>query len=806
VLHALKSGLRSVVLHPGLSLLVVLIIALCIGGNTAVFSAAKVILFQDLPYKDIDRLVVLDSYHRTTSIGNDISWLEIGDWRRQSRLFQDVTPLAYYQDRLLFDEGIVQRIGVNYVGTSYFNLLGVQPQAGRFFSSAESQPGGAPAVVLSDELWQRLAGRDPAILGKTVQLNSSQFTVIGVAPAGFQDFVEGLFEIDAWLPAATAAEAFVPDLFESRNARYWIGLARLKPGVTAEQAQQEGEAVYAGLRSAFPESNKEYEARVTPFREFIFRDLYQRVQVLLVGVVVVLLIGCANVANLLLVRLAERRRELSLRLALGANRVDLARQVLAESLVLAVLGGVLGVLLAVWAVQALSGLIVLPPFVEIHLDGRVLAVSAAATLITGLLFGLPSALSVARMETTGTLQEVKAAGGRTHTSRGRSSLLVFQVAVVMTLLIVAGLLLRSFLRLRGTGLGIASDRLLTLPLSFEAERFLSDRQLISQAEQELLQKMRGVAGVEGAAVWGPGMPGIGHPFTDVGGEGAAAGQPSVRVDMHSINPGALRLLGVPLLRGRDLTPQDTREVPRVALVSQSLAGALWPGEDPLGKRLRRTDRENDPWATVVGVIDDIRLQGRFSDGTHHLVFSHLQLPTREANLLVRTSVSAASMTETVRQLVQEVDPQIPIYDVATLDERLREQEIGHRLNAAVVTSYSLLALVLAVLGLYGLLAYTVVQRTKEIGVRMALGARRKTLLRMVMGHGLGLVALGIVLGLLSALAVTRLLANQLFGVSAQDSLTFIGITVTFTVITLLATYLPARRVLKVEPTVAMRFE
>jgi putative ABC transport system permease protein len=762
MLQALRSALRSLSSRPGSSALLVVIVALAVAAAAAAFSAAETVLVRALPFRDADRLVLLNAYHRSSALENDISWLEIGDWRRQSRLYEEIVPLAYYEDRLLFQGEAVERIGVNFVGAAYFRVLGVAPQLGRFFAPRGAEPAGsAPEMVLSDALWQRLYRRDPNILGKTVQLNSRQFTVVGVAPAGFRDFVEGTFLIDAWLPAAMAVDTFTEDLFESRSARYWIGLARLRPGATVEQARAEAAPIYAGLARAFPDTNQDYEARVTPLRQLVFRDLYPRMPLVLAGALVVLLLVCINVAIFLRVRVA------------GAPKAPAPRQVLSDGLLLAALGGALGLLLAPWTTRAFAGLTALPPFSTIRLDAPVLALTAAAALLVGLLFSLPAA------------RLARATGGtpRSTGGWGRDLLLVVQTVVVVALLVVAGLLLRSYLALRGTGLGFVPDRLLTLALSFETDRFLENRPLIPQAEQELLQRLRATPGVEGAAVWGPGMPGIGHPFTDVGREGAPAGEPAVRVDMHSINPGALALLGVPVLRGRDIGPQDVREVPRVAVVSQSLAAALWPGQDPLGKRLHRTDREGDPWATVVGVMGDPRLQGRLSDGSHHLVFSHVQLPTREANLLVRTGpgVDPAAMADTVRRLVRAVDPQIPVYEVATLDERLREQEGAQRLNAAVAVSCALLALMLTGLGFYGLLASG---RAEQ---------REPVLLNRTSRRGLGLAAVGLVLGLAAAFAGTRLLTGLLFGITARDPFTFAGVAVLFAAVALLATALSSRR-------------
>jgi putative ABC transport system permease protein len=808
MIRTLRQTARALAHRPGFSFFVILIMALAIGGVTSTFSAAKAILFQDLPYKEADRLVILNLVNRADGGDNQLSYLEIGDWRRRCTLLENLTPYIDWQDRVVVEGDTVERIQVNYSAPAYLKTLGAQPLLGRLFSpQEEGAPRSAPVVILGYELWARSFGQDPAIVGKKVQLNDTSYTVIGVLARDFLDF-SPTHKPDAFLPAVQAPEAFprrMATFLTGRDERDWDALARIKPGVSYEQAQREVETIATQMQREFPETNRDYGARLIPLRAQVFGNLLPGMKVLLAGSLFVLLIGCANVANLLLVRLAERQRDLSLRLALGASPRHLVRQVFAESLVLAIVGGVLGVLLGLWGTRLLAGLVELPPLVKIELGAGVLTVAVAATLLTGFLFALPPAVSVARMDARGMLQQVRAAaGGRTHSARSSGALLVFQIAVVTVLLVAAGLLLRSFWQLRSTGTGIRTDHLLTMRLRFTAPQY-QDQARMAIAGRELVRRAADLPGVEGAALWGPGMPGINSYYSEVKREGAAATEPSIRADYQVLTPGAVRLLGIPLLRGREFTWADTSAAPKVSLVTQALADTLWPGQDPLGKRLHMSDRP-DPLSTVVGVIRNTRFTGRLWPGQSDILFAQDQTGRPDINLLVRTRVDPASLAGVLRQLVKQVDSKVPVYDVLTMEERLLKQERGHRLNAAVTSVFSGLAVVLAAFGLYGVLAYAVVQRTREIGLRIALGAERQDILRMVMGRGLLLVGGGLLLGLAGALAVTRLLAGVLFGIKPMDPLTFAGVVAVFAVVAVVGSFFPARRAMSVEPTIALRFE
>lgn len=811
MMQKLKQALRSlVVARPGFTALVVLITAFCIGGNASVFSAAKTVLFQKLPYENGDRLVIFSLYYRPTGTDNDLSYRDLEDIRDRTQTLEEVSPFLSWMELLLEAGENVEQIGVDFVTPSHLQLLGIKPYLGRLFSPEEDGlPGSAPVVILSYEIWKRQFGEDREIVGKPIRLNGQSLTVVGVMPPNFFDVAEWRWDVDAWIPVVMAGSGFElsDDVFENRSHRLWYGFGRLKPGVTMEQAYNDLEAITTDLEAEYPETNKDYGASIITLREFMFGDLHPSMRILLVGAALVLFIGCANIAGLLLVRTVERRSELTLRLALGAGWGDLFRQVLLESLILALMGGALGVGLAVVGTDVLSSLVEMPGFAAIELDGTVLAVIAAVSVLTGLIFGLPPAISATRMEAKSSLIESARSGSGgtgSHGHRGRNFLLVFQVAVVTILLIVAGLLLRSFMELRSTGFSFPTKNLLTLRMTFTGEAY-EDRQRIVDTELEILRHLKSVPGVEGATVWGPGIPGLSTQYLTIEKEGATEEDVKIRVFGHLSTPGALETLGIPLLQGREFTADDTGDKPWVAIITRSVAEALWPGEDPIGKRMQRAGRANATM-TIVGVMPDAKLHGRLSEGIHQLILPMAQRPVPVSTLLVRSRIDLGTMAERLRDEVRKIDPKIPLYDISVLDQLLYAEEGHHRLNAAIVGMYSVLALIFAVLGLYGSLSYSVLQRTQEIGVRVAFGARPKDILQMVMGKGLFLVSIGVAIGLVGSLLVTWLLTSLLYDVTEHDPVTYVAVVAIFTIVALLSTYLPARRALKVEPSMALRFE
>lgn len=805
----LRHAVRSLAKRPGFSLLIVLLMALCIGANASVFSAAKAVLLNPLPIpaEDRERLVMLTWIYRLDGVTNDLAYVELEDWKRRATLIEEITPVLEWGTRTLTDGEVPERLSVSFVAPSYFKLLGVKPQLGRLFLAGQEEVvGSAPVIVLSDGLWERRFGRDAQIVGKSIQLNGLPYTVVGVAQADFWGISELEGRVDAWLPAAMAGQAFpmTPGLYEQRLVRLWAGLARIKPGAQIESAQAEAEAIAAQMEKEFPDSNRDYTARLIPLREHMFRESYAGTRILFAGALLVLLIGCVNIANLLMVRKAEQRSELALHLALGSGRGPLIRQVLSEGLVLALCGGAVGILLAYFGTRLLARLVSLPTYIHLGLDSGVLAFAAVAALCTGLVFSLPAALAAASLESKGALQSGGIGSRRVHSSRGRGGLLVFQTAVVVVLLVIAGLLGRSFQRFSTTDLGFNPQGILTMRLVFDTPTY-SNRPNISLALRDIVQNVRALPGVNKVVAWGAGPPAIETQYTFVRPEGGPEDRSPTRAFLYSVSPGALEMLGIPLLQGREFTEADSGDAPWTAVMGESLAKAMWPGEDPIGKRLH-THRESDPWVTVVGLIPDTRLQGRFSDAGYNVLFCSHQWSFRPASLLVDTRADSEAMTRQIREAVAKVDRQVPIFHVAMLPDLLRQEEITYWRNATVVGAYGALALAFSVLGLYGMLAYFVTQRRQEIGVRIALGAGRGSLIGMVMKQGLTLAGIGLAAGLVVAFATSRLLSGVLYGVSGRDVLTFVGVALLFSAVALIATYLPARAATKVEPTQALRLE
>lgn len=807
----LKQTIRALVQRPRFTLLIVLIMALCIGGNAAVFSAAKSVLVDSLPYPapDRDRLVLLTWIYKPDGVTNDLAWTEIEDWKKRLTTVENLSGFLSWQSRILNDGETADHVQVNFASPGYFQLLGVKPQLGRFFQPEESSvPGSAAVAVLSDALWQRRYGADRDIVGRSILVNSVPFTVVGVLPPGFYDVNTRDRPIDVWFPAHMAGIAFTAgnSIFEARNTRFWLTLGRLKPGVSQEAAQREVEQIADQFAQEHPNSNREYTARVTPLRTWVFGDLFDGMKVVFAGALLVLLIGCGNVANLLLARQAERQDEFSLQLALGAGRGDLIRRTVLESLLLAGAGGALGLVFSIWGVKLLQSWVPLPAFAQLRLDGGVVLFGIGAILVTGLLFALPSVFGVLRLEKAGALQQHRAsAAGRVHSTRTRSSLLVAQIAVVVVLLLMAGLLLRSFGRLRSTGVDFDSKNLLTMRVSFESQRF-AERPALLSSLSELASRLQAVPGVGAVATWGALPPGISAQYVTLETEGAAPETPVTRSFFHSISPGALKVLGIPLLEGREFQFDDTEAAPTVTILTRSLAEALWPNQPALGKRLRRAARAGETWATVVGIIPDTRLHGRFTEGNFNILYPSIQRPSRQTVVVARTTGDITTMTEMLSKAIKSVDAEIPIYDIQSAEARLAREEINHRFNASIVALYAGLAVVFAVLGLYGLLSYLVSQRRKEIGVRMALGESRGSVMRRVMGRGIALVLVGLAIGVGGGLVVGRMLSTLLFDLTARDPLTFGTVILIFLAVALLATYLPARRVLALDPSRALRVD
>lgn len=808
LLYAIRSFGKS----PGFALVVVLTLALGIGGTTAVFSLANALILRPMPFPAPERLVSLFTYSDQTTPYETNGYLDMLEWRRQATSFEDMSAFANWRELNLTGGDEPQRVLTAIVTSNYLPMLGVDPVLGRLFGPEEDRvPNGHPLILLSHALWRRNFGGDPDILGKRIFLNDRPYTVIGVLPPGFHD-VAAHGKVDVWVPimmAPTILDSPV-DPFTERTNRWASVLARLKPGKTIEEAQAEINVINERLVQENPATHQGYRVLIAPFSVYLYqqRDISRSTMVLLIGAVFVLLIGCVNVANLLIVRGTAKQKEYALRLALGADRKHLIRQALTESVLLSLIGGTLGVLLAYWGLKGLVALnpIPIPAYVQIALDNRALAIALFVSMLSGIAFGLAPALSSARTNIRGTLSE----GSRKSVSDSkarrvsRSLFVISEVALAMVLLMGAMLMIRSFLVFRGTPMGFDTENVVLAQTELSTVRYASPEDLRG-FYRNLDARLRSLPGVQDVGLWGPDRPGLSWAMGHVRAEGSSEDEDPARVWVHRVYPGTLKALGIPLLRGRDLSFQDTPDTPPVAVVSQSFAEGLWPGQDPIGKRFTPGPPTN-LWYTVIGVAADARHRGR--EPVYHdprdFYTSFEQRPLPRMAFFLRMQGAPTTVLAPLRAAIKELDPGLTIYNLKTMEQIQAEEERETRFYAMTTGLFALIATLLAALGVYGVLSYSVAQRTHEIGVRMAMGARRENIFRLVGGQAMRLVLIGLLIGLAGTYALTRLMASLLYGVQASDPSHFLAITIVLLCVSMVAVYLPVRRAVRVDPLVALR--
>jgi predicted permease len=804
----LRYGLRTILKTPGFTTIAVLTLALGIGANTAIFSVVNALLLRPLPYPEAERLAVIATTMRRERIEvRSTSYPDFVSWRDQNTVFEQVAARTSNSFSLLSGNE-PERINGELVSANYFSLLGVQAVNGRTFLAEEDRtPDTRRVALIGYGLWQRRFGGSLNLVGQMIQLSDGNYTVVGIMPEGFRGVSD---QAELWLPMMMTSAVRAADYLQQRDQRWLSTIARVKSGASLRQAQTEMDTIARRLEQTYPNTNANRGALVTPLREQLFGDMQSMLWVLLGAVGCVLLVACANVANLLLQRAATRRKEMAIRLALGATSGRLMRQLLTESLLLALSGGVLGVVVAFWSADFLVALspISFPSFVKLTLDSRVLGFSLLISVLTGVLFGLAPALHAAKPMLNEALKDSgRGNSGGLGRSRLLGSLVVAEIALAVVLLVGAGLMIRSLQRLQAINPGFYSERLLTMRFSLPPQKY--PREHIGVFNQQLRERLQALPGVQAAALTSD-LPLSGDTSAgpiELEGKSAAPADSEIRMYRHRVTPLFFSTLVIPLVKGRDFTSEDHAQAPGVVIISEALARRYWPNADPIGKRLRETGSEN-PWLSIVGVAKDVKYRGlpQNPNADPDVYFPLLQRPTNNLSLVVRTEADPTSLSAAIRGELQKLDPNLPIYNVTTMAQQVARQTTQSHFTAWLLGVFGALALALAAVGIYSVMAYAVEQRMHEVGVRLALGARVGDVLKLVIKQGMRLASFGVALGLGAALALTQLMKGMLFSVGTADPLTYAGIALLLMTVALLACWIPARRATMVDPLIALRVE
>jgi putative ABC transport system permease protein len=795
----IRYGIRGLMKRPGFTGVALVALALGIGANTAIFSLVNAVLVQPLPFDQPDRLVWMWGNIRQGGNRASVSPLDFLDYRQQNTTFEQFAASFSIPIPInLTGSGEPERLTSAGVTGDYFDALGVKPALGRTFVLDNEKPGNDQVAVLSYGLWQRRFGGDPAIVNKTVVLDGKSCLILGVMPKDF-NFPQ---TAELWFPMNFDRS---PGM-KQRKAHFLRPIGRLKPGVTMVQAQADTDAIAKRLEEAYPDTNTGWNLRLVSLRDQLVGNTKPTLFILLGAVAFVLLIACANVANLLLVRAAARQKEIALRTALGASRLRIVRQMITESVLLALLGGALGTLLANWGI----GLLVavsgndLPPTARVGIDATVLGFTLTVSVLTGVLFGLAPALRTLKLNLTDSLKEGgRSVGEGVQRNLTRSVLVVVESAVAVVLLVGAGLLIRSLIRLQNTSPGFDSHNVLTMRIDLPEDKYPTVEKT-TNFFQLLESRVGGLPGVESVGLISE-LPLSGQPNDMpyyVEGRPPAMPDQGFDDDFRRVNTQYFQSLRIPILRGRNFTEQEVTKGTKVVLISDLLAKQVFPNEEPIGHRLVM-GMGGEPFE-IIGIVGDIR---------HHALENQpapaMYMPTLEGNwmnLVIRAEGDPANLTAAVRREVKAIDPDQPVAAVKTMEEWLATSVSAQRYRTSLLALFALVAVVLASTGIYGVMSYSVAQRTHEIGVRMALGAGRLDVLKLVIRQGMGLIAVGVGCGLLGAIALTRVMSSMLFEVTPKDPLTFTVVALFLALVALIACYIPARRATKVDPLVALRYE
>jgi putative ABC transport system permease protein len=809
LLQDVRYGLRAMRNNRGFTAVAVVALALGVGANTAIFSVVNAVLLRPLDYPNAARVVSIEELSPSPDGRRvQVTPANFLDWRAQSTVYEHLAAI-YARTSNLAAGDEAERIDLAMTSADFFEVFGVRPAAGRFFLPEEETAGHAPVAVLGHSLWQRRFGSDASVVGRSVTLDGRSYTVVGVAPEGFRypDRTE------IWVPpfsrVPTPSEQM--NVEKARGFGFLSAVGLLKRGATMDAARAELETITSRLRAQYPDSNNKRFDRVVSLQTHLVGDSSRALLLLLGAVGFVLLIACANVANLLLARAASRRKEMAVRVALGATRARLVRQLLVESVLLALAGGAAGLLLGWWGLDLMKGLLPadFPRVADVGVDPRVLGFTLLVSCATGIVFGLAPALQFTKPDVHAALKEsARGSTGDARAGRLRGLLIVSEVALSLVLLVGAGLLFRSFLHLQSVEPGFRTERVLTFRLTPSGSNFREDAQY-SNFYRDVAERVRAIPGVEAVGVINT-LPLVKGPTTGF----RVEGRPPIRPDQmpsvnyRSVSSDYFRAAGIPVLRGRAPGESDTPASPLVLAVNDSLARRDFPGEDPLGKRISFGVRpDGSPlWFQIVGVVADVRSLELHSEPSPEIYTSYLQDPFAGMSYVVRSSVEPEGLAPAVREAVRGVDRAQPVAEVRTMDQLVGESVAGPRFNSLLLGVFAGLALALAAAGIYGVMSYTVTQRTHEIGIRIALGARARDVVGFVVRGGMALASAGVCVGLVAALALTRLAAGLLYGVSATDPLTFAAVSAVLLCVALLACLVPARRAARVDPMVALRHE
>jgi predicted permease len=807
----LAYALRLLTKNPRFTAVAVLSLAIGIGATTAIFSVTNSLLLRPLPYKDADRLVIL--WNRSPGLNVVQDWFSPGqylDIKAENQSFEEVAATIDSSFNLT-GQGQPYRVEGARVSSSLFPLLGTQPIMGRAFTADEDEAGKTTTAILSYGFWQQQFGGDPKVVGKTLLLNGNSIEIVGVMP---RDFILNK-EVMPTVNKISNAQILLslPMGWGKRitrtNEDYNI-FGRLRPGVTVAQAQADVDRIVSGMKQQYPNNyppGSGFMISVVPLLQQVVGEVRRPLLILLGAVGFVLLIACSNVANLQLARAAVRQKEIAVRAAVGAVRSRIIRQLLTESVVLSLVGGLLGLLLAFAVTRLLRsvGPDTLPRLSEIGVDSRVLAFTFFVALLTGIIFGLAPALRASRVDLNGVLKE----GGRSSVGKGhhrlRSLFVVVQVALSLVLLIGAGLLVRSYQRIQDSNPGFNPRNVLSLRLSLPNAKYKGPA--VTNFYKQLAERIKALPGVEAtgtsyslpmssvALAWGP---------ITIEGYVPKNSADFIMSNERFVSPGYFPALGVPLVRGRYFDERDVKGAAETVIVNENLAQRFWPNQDPLGKRLQRADKET--WRTVVGVVRDTKEFSVDDEPPISVYHPHEQFPIGTMFVVIRTAIDPAQMTAAVTREIQSLDPELPAFEFMTMDQRLSQSLARRRFSTFLLGAFAVVALILAAIGIYGVIAYSVTQRTQEIGIRIALGARPVKIMGMVVRQSLILTMVGVVAGLAGAYALTRIMASLLYGVSATDLPTFVVPPLVLGAIALVASYFPARRAARVDPTIALRSE